>query len=42
MIRADFEERCKTICFRFGDDRPALHRNAKLYELTASIVSNNI
>ena len=42
MIRTDFEERCKTVCFCFGDDRPALHLNAKLHELTASIVSNNI
>ena len=41
MIRTDFEERCKTVCLRFGDDRPALHRNAELHELAASIVSND-
>ena len=34
-------KRVKTICFHFGDDQPALHQNAELHELAASIVSNN-
>ena len=41
IIRTDFEERCKTVCFCFGDDQLALHLNAEFHELTASIVSND-
>ena len=41
MIETDFEEHFKTFCFRFGDDRPALHLNAEPHEIAVSLASND-